>query len=208
MLFEVYNAVKGTDFEEAVWRSLILLYGKPLPKEVAFDLIDRMVALLDLGHSKQEYEVLWKLAEVVDEALLALAIDVYTNISIGINETELLFNKFHVNRWMLETLIYIEPSSPEKRKLLESAILKNMDSDPLQSLLTVVDNAKLASRSDLTIEQFHFLFETKEPFVWLSLSQNANTPVDILNQLAEVADVKNARQIRHSASVSLRKQNY
>jgi len=75
---------------------------------------------MDLGHSKQDYDVLWRLAEIVDEAL-----------------------------------------------------------------------------------EFQSLFETKEPYVWLSLSQNANTPVDILIKLLEATNIKNARAIRHSANVNL-----
>lgn len=207
ILFEIYNAVKNSDVEETVWRELVFLYDKPLSKQIAFDLIDRKIALVELGHTKQEHEVMWKLAEMVDEALLTLAIDVYTKITFGIDETEILFNKYHNNSWMLETLIHREPSSTEKRRLFESALQKNTDSDSLQRLLNVVDNAKLARRNDLTIEEFNSLFQTNEPIVWLSLSKNPNTPADILNKLLDVKNIKNARQIRNSASINLSKHN-
>lgn len=203
ILFEIYNEAKNTDGEEEVWKKLISLYDKPLPKQIAFSLIDRNIAIMDLGHSKQEYDVLWRLAEIVDEALLTLAVGVYTQLTFGHEEMELLLNKYDNHNWMMESLIYKQPSSPEKRRLLEAAIKRNMDADRLQRLLTVVDTAKYASRNDLTLEEFQSLFETKEPYVWLSLSQNPNTPVDILNKLLEATSIKNARAIRQSANVNL-----
>ncbi|MGO4350086.1 hypothetical protein AB4Z45_31940 [Paenibacillus sp. MCAF9] len=203
ILFEIYNEAKNTDGEEEAWKNLISLYDKPLPKQIAFSLIDRNIAIMDLGHSKQDYDVLWRLAEIVDEALLTLAIDVYTQLSFGHEEMELLFNKYDNHKWMMESLIYKQPSSPEKRRLLEAAIKRNMDADRLQRLLTVVDAAKYTSRNDLTLEEFQSLFETKEPYVWLSLAQNANTPVYILNKLLEATSIKNARAIRHSANINI-----
>lgn len=123
---EVYKTVKNTDVEEIVWRRLVFLYDKPLTKQIAFDLIDRKIALVELGHTKQHYEVMWKLAELVDEALLTLAIDIYTITSFGVEETEILFNKYYDHKWMLETLIRTEPSSIEKRRLLEAALQEIM----------------------------------------------------------------------------------
>lgn len=206
-VFEVYKTVKNTDVEKIVWRRLVFLYDKPLPKQIVFDLIDRKIALLHLGHTKQHYEVMWKLAEIVDEALLTLAIDIYTKRNFGIEETEILFNKFYDHTWMLETLIRNEPSSIEKRRLLEAALQKNKNADSLQRLLTVVDNAKLARRDDLSMEEFNALFQMNEPHVWLSLSINPKTPAYILNRLVDVRDIKNAKQIRHSARINLRKKS-
>jgi len=123
-VFEVYKTVKNTDVEEIVWRRVVFLYDKPLTKQIVFDLIDRKIALVELGHTKQDYEVMWKLAEIVDEALLTLAIDIYTKRNFGIEETEILFNIFYDHTWMLETLIRNEPSSIEKRRLLEAALQK------------------------------------------------------------------------------------
>jgi hypothetical protein len=206
-VFEIYKTVKNSDVEEIVWRRLVFLYDKPLTKQIVFDLIDRKIALLELGHTKQDYDVMWKLAEIVDEALLTLAIDIYTNRTFGIEETEILFNKFYDHKWMLETLIRTEPSSIEKRRLLEAALQRNIDADSLQRLLTVMDNAKLARRNDLSIEEFHALFQMNEPYVWLSLSINPKTPADILNRLVDVRDIKNAKRIRNSARINLRKKS-
>lgn len=186
-----------------MWRKLLFLYNKPLSKEVAFDLMDRRIALTDLGHTRQDDEVMWKLAELVDEALLTLAADVYIKPLYGLDETEKLFDQFHNNRWMLENIVYKEHSSIQKRMLLEAAIQKNIHSEELQSLLTIVDQARLASRADLSIEDFQFLFKTNEPLIWLSLSKNPNTPADILNYLTDVKTIKNAKQIRNFARKNL-----
>lgn len=105
MLFELYNEIKNSDVEETVWRKVVFLHKKPLSKQIAFDLIDRKIALMELGHTRQDYEVMWKLAEMVDEALLTLAIDVYTKPTFGIDETEILFNKFYDHRWILTIII-------------------------------------------------------------------------------------------------------
>ncbi|MGO4543486.1 hypothetical protein AB4Z29_01620 [Paenibacillus sp. 2TAB23] len=205
-MFEVYNAVKHTDIEGEVWSKLSLSYGEPFPQPIVMDLIDRKIALVAIGHTRQEHQVMWRLAELVDEALLTLAIDMYTIESFEIDSMASLLNKFSGNRWMLETLIFKKPSSLEKRSLLESAIQQNSHSVDLQRLMIVLDHAELASRSELTNEQFYFLFETNEPKVWLSLSQNVNTPEAILNKLLGVANIKNAKQIRHAARASLAKQ--
>ncbi|CAM4470032.1 hypothetical protein PAEN110709_20005 [Paenibacillus endophyticus] len=204
-LFEVYNAVKHTDVEDEIWSKLSLSYGGSLPKPIVMDLIDRKIAIMALGHTRQEHQVMWRLAELVDEALLTLAIDMYTIECFGIDPMASLLNKFCGNRWMLETLIYKNPSSLEKRSLLESAIQQNSHSVELQRLMIVLDHAKLASRADLTNEQFYFLLETNEPKVWLSLSQNENTPEAILHILLGAANIKNAKQIRHAARASLAK---
>ncbi|WP_127583395.1 hypothetical protein [Paenibacillus koleovorans] len=203
VLSELYHRLRSTDMEAAVWEELVFLYKRPLPKTIAYDLIDRNIALIHLGHTKQEYEVMWKLAELVDEALLTLASDIYTQRNFSLEETEILFDKFHGNTWMLETLIRKNPSSPEKRKLLESAILKNKDSARLHRLINVLHNEQLARRTDLSSEEFYFLFMTNEPTVWLALSQNPNTPVEILSKLLVVEHMNKAKRIRHAARLNL-----
>jgi len=84
---------------------------------------------------------------------------------------------------------------------------KNKDADFLQRLLTVVESAKLARRNDLSMEEFNALFQMNEPHIWLSLSINPKTPADILNRLVDVRDIKNAKRIRNSARINLRKKS-
>jgi hypothetical protein len=117
-LFEIYNKVRDTPIEEAVWSKLISIYETPLPEGIVNDLINRRIAIIELGHSKQEVEVMWRLAELVEEALLTLAIEIYTNASFNDEETEKLFKKFFHNTWMMETLAYKKPSSQNKKKYL------------------------------------------------------------------------------------------
>lgn len=206
-LSEIYKAVKHSNYEEAVWKGLVFIYNKPLPGPIIMDLIDRRIAINELGHTKQEHEAMWKLAEMVDEALLTLAIDIYTQRSFGLEETERLLNKFYDHTWMLETLIRREPSSPAKRTRLEAALPKNKNSADLQRLLTVVDQVKLAVREDLTTDEYVGLLQTNEPQVWLALSRNPSMPVDMLQTFLKVKDIKHARRIRSSASETLRRKN-
>ncbi|MFB9330699.1 hypothetical protein ACFFSY_32565 [Paenibacillus aurantiacus] len=207
LLLDLHRELKHTAAEETVWRKLVLLYRKPLPPSIAFDLIDRNLAVVELGHTRQEVHVMWKLAGIVDEALLTLAIEVYVNPAFGLKETELLFDSYDQRTWMLETLIRQEPSAPEKRALLEAAIQRNTHADSLRRLLVSADRERLARRSDLPAETYDALFETNDPRVWLSLSQNPSTPVELLRRFLQAKDIPNARRIRESARLHLGRQS-
>ncbi|TYP69423.1 hypothetical protein [Paenibacillus methanolicus] len=203
LLLAIHRELKHAAAEEVFWRKLNLLYHDPLPPSIAFDLIDRNVAVVELGHSRQEMNVMWALAGKIDEALLTLAIDIYVKPAFGMEDAERLFAGYDHHAWMLETLIRQEPSSPGKRTLLEAALQRNAHADVLLRLLASRDNGNHAKRDDLPAESYYDLFRTNDSHVWLSLSQNPNTPEELLQRLLKAKDISNARLIRESARLNL-----
>jgi hypothetical protein len=204
-LFDIYNKVRNTPIEEAVWSRLISFYKTPLPEEIVNDLINRRVAIIDLGHSKQEDKVMWRLAELVEEALLTLAIEIYTNDSYNDEVTEKLFKKFFHNAWMMETLAYKKPSSHNKKRIYENYIQMSVEKERLEKIVSVLEVADRAKKNNLTPEELSLLYKTGIPEVLLSLAENPITSIDLLTKLKDISGIKFAKQIRHQALLNIQK---
>jgi hypothetical protein len=73
-----------------------------VPTHVAHDLIDRKVIVSQLGHTRQNEEIQWRLASLVDEALLTLVYDLFTDPKYTASELEKLLARHPEHFWLLE----------------------------------------------------------------------------------------------------------
>ncbi len=88
------------------------------PDAVIEDFLAREKVLLELGHLPLKDAHLWRLAPVVDEALLTLALRRYCLPEYRPSDLEEVFFNFPAHEWMTGTLIRAEPSCMEKAELL------------------------------------------------------------------------------------------
>lgn len=199
-LRRLHAKLRGTPAEQRVWAAVIGELTHPLPDDVADDLIDREVAIDQLGHSRQSDLVQWRLAEFYDEALLTLGKELYARHERGLEEFQSVLDTGRTGRanypWLLESLADLRASSPEKEQAYLRALEDHPDREWALRTRRVRALENQAHDETVTPEQAEALHATGEPEVWLALAGNPATPTHILEQLAGVAGVKRAKQIR------------
>jgi hypothetical protein len=75
----------------------------------------------------------------------------------------------------------------------------------LEKLVSVLEAADRAKKTNLTPEELSHLYKTGIPEVLLSLAENPITSIDLLSELKEISGIKLAKQIRHQALLNLQK---
>ncbi len=199
LLDQLATKIRGTTTEGAIWAAIIVHLGRPLPPPIAYDLLERRIAFDILGHSRQVDEIQWKLAEVHDEALLTLAIDLYTLPQYSLAAMQTVLTKFRDNwayRWMLDTLAHLyEASSPEKEQAYLAAATAHPDAERLLSAHHLKQQQLQARSATLTPELAEALFLTGIPSVLERLASNPQTPEAVLRKLMEPQATRRERRI-------------
>lgn len=205
MLELIYNKFLDADIEGALWDFLISHLEHPLPVHIANMLIDRNLCLPSLGHSAQELSVMWRLAPLIDEAAIALGIWLFTDNRYEAELFEQFLYKHGDHYWVMQCLAYRESRSVSKNNLYRAYVLKHKRSDELEQLIHIVASEKKASSNHITGEEMFELFRMGEPKVLRALAMNPLTPKEILNELAQLSNVKLAKVIREQARKNLNK---
>jgi hypothetical protein len=99
---ELHLKIRDQKCEAAIWDAVIFRLSEPLPSPVAHDLIDRRIIVSQLGHTRQNDDVQWRLASLVDEALLTLVHDLFTDSKYTASELEELLARHPEHFWLLE----------------------------------------------------------------------------------------------------------
>src|SRR4051812_18505173 len=72
VLQKLHKKIRDQSCEEEIWSSVFWYLANPLPISLAHDLIDRWVATIMMGMSRQVDEVQWRLATFNEDALYTL----------------------------------------------------------------------------------------------------------------------------------------
>jgi hypothetical protein len=112
----------NTLYEEHVWTLVLQHIAHALPDDSCNDLIDRNISLSALGHSRQSALVLMRLVPFVDEVLLTVAIDLYTNPQKSDAEFGDILHRYSSHYWLLQSLAHQKaPSTTKEKAFLEVA---------------------------------------------------------------------------------------
>lgn len=210
--------IRGLECEKNLWWGLLHVLDHALPESVAHDLIDREIHVTLLGHTRQTDEVQGRLADLVDEALLTIAKEFYTDNAHSIEEFESILKKHHDHHWMLSSLAHDAVSSPEKSALLEQFLMRHDDATYLMETKRNVGNQRVSPSYDnqekcpvwMSVpispakDQLTELYGTREPEGLKLLASDAQTPVEILEELSNIRDIPMAAEIRRRADYNLR----
>lgn len=119
MLERLHRETRGMcwepDFWSAVWEGL----PTRLPRKIAESLIRREINIDELGHLLLDDDLLWRLADRVDEALLTLAKRRYHQPRYDADAFEEVLYAFPTHDWMLRSLRGLVPSHEEKAERLQ-----------------------------------------------------------------------------------------
>lgn len=98
----MHQKIRNHKCEAAVWDAIIFRLSAPLPTQIAHDLIDRDVIVGQLGHTRQGDEIQWRLASLIDEALLTLVWDFFTNSTYEVAQLQKLLSEHPDHVWLLD----------------------------------------------------------------------------------------------------------
>jgi hypothetical protein len=209
--------IRGLECEPNIWWGLLAVVYHPLPDKVAHDLIDRDIHVEFLGHTRQSDAVQWRLADLVDEALLTIAKEIYSREEHGADELRAVLEKYPDHHWMLSSLAFSATSSPEKSVLLEKFLMRHADAEHLMEIKKTVGDTRKRIAANytrdwqevstaLSLGQLPGFYGTPEDLK--SLASSAETPIEILEELMHIAKSPMAREIRRRANFNLRQQGF
>ncbi len=212
-LLGLHRKLRGLPCEDTIWSSIILHLEKPLPSEVAHDLLDRAIASNELEHSRQEDDVQQRMAEGGEEALLTWALALYCDARRSLREFESVLKRFSDNEWMLETLMSANASWPDKEIALNSIVNQHAESERLLQIGKVHRAEQRAADWGIGRDEFESLYQMNEPDVLLTLAFNPRTPIVYLRAMSKnnkpaistIGKVDLASQIRNAARHNLRR---
>ena len=196
-ILEFSEKIKGLKIEEEIWEIIICFYKFKFPDELAIELIDRSIAVLALGHSRQSDKVMFKLFNLVEESLLTIGKEFYTYTSRTNQEfKDVLLNNLW-SKWLVESLAYEKASNIEK----EQIFLELINNDNFRYIRKIVEDIKLCELAETTndVNKLNELFRTDNPKILKALSKNINTPEKILKKLSEINGIKFSKEIRLNA---------
>lgn len=210
-LLELNHKVRNCPCEEPIWEAILWHIEHPLPTEVAHDLVDRKIAITLLGHTMQNEEIKWRLAPLVDEALLTLAKEFYMNPERSVEELQSVLRQYPDHQWMLSSLAHCYSSSIEKRAVFIEVVKQRPDADALLRILPVESMSPSKRRATCIsipiVHQLESLYGTRVPEEILAIASNPQTPYEILEELVQLRGVALSRRIRIAADQNLRRRN-
>ncbi|HEX9996004.1 MAG TPA: hypothetical protein VGB45_02590 [Abditibacterium sp.] len=211
LLLELHQKLRGQRCESNLWSVILEKLDHALPDEIGFDFLERFeprdYLISMLGHSRQSDEVMWKLARLVDEALLTLAKDFYCSSNRSLSKVEEVLRRFPDHHWMLESLAHCHASSLEKRRAYEKAIESHPEREKWLSIRPEIDpNQRRTSYYDLSnstdFERMRTLYCGYNPEKLADVARDDNTPDEVLRELE---NLPGSREVRFNARHNLRR---
>ncbi len=114
---EMADRVRGTPIEAGFWGTILVGPWVP-PDSVIEDLLARDIETDLIGHLPLSDPRLWKLADLVPEALLTLAKRRYLGERYDQYRFQEVLKAYPTHEWMLSSLPELTPSHPTKAEIL------------------------------------------------------------------------------------------
>jgi hypothetical protein len=198
--FEAAAARPIEDREDIRW----LISHPEAPEDLLLSLCDQGLYLDVLGHRQGPRALLEKMAAQhrYPEAVVTLGKRLYADPQESTESLRAFLDEFRDSAWLFESLARTERSSAEK----EQIFLNMARTLPFGDTVRAAHNrrqqeSRAAQATDAT--EIQTLYETRDPAVWRALANNPHTPEDVVRRLAEVGEIKFARDIRNLAQANL-----
>ncbi|PQV64480.1 hypothetical protein B1R32_105162 [Abditibacterium utsteinense] len=205
-LRELHQKMRGQKCENNFWDAVAYVLKHPLPDDIAFDLIEREIAIAQLAHSPQSEAVLWRLTPFLEEPILTLAKRAYTDSNRTLEEFQNVINEFSEPEWMMEIVAEWSASSLEKRQAFEKAVENHPEREKMLSLNPNIKQRSFAFWDLLSYtERIEKLYGGYDFEKILSIARDDKTPDEILHELEELREFPEAAKVRAAARHTLRR---
>lgn len=122
LLHQLHSAFRGHPNESSAWADALGVFPGPVPDEIANDLIDRNVAVIDLGHRVHSDAIMLRLIPLVDEALLSSVKLRYERPEYSLEAFVQWTEPHHTRDWLLRSFDHWHASSHEKHAVAQNWI--------------------------------------------------------------------------------------
>ena len=197
-IFEkVISAVDVSKDKICFWETILPYLSEKVMYDSCFHyFVANQIGLIILAHMPLDNQKLKILSKYVQEALFTLMKRYYT-----LDEySEKIFCE-ELNRYLdddlLEQLLLLKPSSEMKEAILLFSYEKSNSSNVVRKVQKIQHSKIVKVSSDIQLLTEAFL--SGDDLDYLSLSCNLHTPLNILEQLAHVKNVKNSSYIRKNS---------
>lgn len=204
LILSIREKLMYSTIEDRFWSEVLpFLYNNSYCDELIEYLINNNLALTALAHLNLKDEHLIKLFDIADEAILTYGKRIYSSELYSIDEFDEFLRKFTTTYWLWSSLLKTPLVSNEKYKVL----IKNLFSitsfadlkeqylkDNIYRVLTYTNKLNL-------IEKY---YQNGDNYYLKAISQNINTPINILGNLLNLSYGKYSKQIRNNAKETLK----
>jgi hypothetical protein len=198
------SRLQGLYLENQIWNETLYHYPKQLPDELGIYLIENKIAMSNLGHTRQSDKIMWVLGQHVEEAALTLGKDIYNNDSYSIYDLKLLLETFYDMHWLWNSLIYENTLSHKKLDLFNELLDRRDDFNDIKVRKRELDIERVLIQTD-SVEIITKYFVENNPRFYQVIAQNPYSPINLLNKLKYMKDMKFARKIRNFAIENIKK---
>lgn len=205
-LRQVHARIRGSEAEATIWPCLIGQRRRPIPADIAHDLIDRELAIEVLAQTRQVDAVQWRLAERSPQACALLAVEFYTRPEHSPAVFAELLARSAESTALLADLARLDASTPEKEQRYLAAVRQHPAAACLLARHAAHQRVRRAQAPDAHPAELAALFVRGEPPVLRALAANPRTPAHLLQALAGVEGISYAPQIRRTARQTLDQQ--
>lgn len=162
--------------------------------------------LPELGHQAGPPMLLRFLADKYryPEAVLTIAKRYFASPEVSDSDFATFLVSHEENEWMLNSLSYLDPSSPEKQNRLVDSLRRHPTAYDYYIELQRGLQRERRARDSANLEELQMLFDTNDPAALRGLAANPRTAREMLENLLLVQGVKGAKEIRRLASDTLR----
>ena len=218
LLQQLHTKLRKSRVEKFIWPCLVWHLKNALPSEVAHDLLDRKIAVNELGHSRQNEDVQWRMAMFYDEALLTLAKDRYCSRKYDLSEFRRVLDFNSTHDWMMSFLSHAPASSKAKEQLFLDTAKRHPDAEKLiethEAMATGRREAKeeqkvyaqllvLAAKPEITDDEALELLQITDQELYETLIKNRQLSTAILQEMTQLKNFGGASQVRGAAKSEL-----
>lgn len=204
LIIECQQKLNGTKIEDELWSDTLgFIDNESLTDEVFNYFYENNVAITALGHLQLKDEFLWLLVDQVEESILTLGIRYFTEDKYSVEEFRKFLLKFTTCDWLWNILISTNINNPDKDKVLKKTLFSSTNLDNYKQKLieqSIERNLKNTERTKIIIKYY----KINKPRYLRGIAQNPITPLNILEELITIRNIRYAKDIRQFASENIR----
>lgn len=196
--------LNSEDTSKSIFENFI--FNPTFPHEMLYELLNENKFIHSLAHRSGPIDLLLKIARTKnspDEALLTVGDYYYFSPKVSPAKFQSFIEEFTTEEHLLVSLTYKLNGKDEKSAIFEKVIQNLKDLKELYQEVLMEKKLLSATDKDLIEKQFY----TKKPKFLRSISQNMATPINILEKLVEISNIKYASSIRENAFQTLEQIN-
>ncbi len=181
-----------------------LIFNPTFPEKLLYQLLEENKFILSLAHRKGPIDFLLKIARIEgspSEALLTIGHHYYDSEKISVQQFKSFLDEFSSREELFISLAYYIKEKNEKQEIFSLFIKDNIEIRNILEVSIITKELLHTSDQDFISEKFKQGF----PKYFVSIAKNIHTPIELLEKLMEVKQIKYASIIRSAAAQTLRK---